>query len=493
MLPQIMSRTPVWVWGLLALLMVLGLSLARTRVLSLKRLVIVPVVMMGLSLLGTVSAAGLSFTTVAMWLFGYAALVFALSRKPAAGESYDAKTQAFTVVGSYAPLIVIFAIFVTKYAVGVMQGMQAPLVHRAEFPAVIAALYGAFSGFFAGRALRVIQLSELNAASLLKHASRPLLKVLLLIAGLAALLVAAALLFGGPKPIAALSSINNPFATVNYSALPPTRSFKARDGAQLAYLHYPGAPSTAPPQRVVLVHGSSANARSMHVVAQGLAASGMTVDALDMRGHGASGERGHIAYIGQLEDDVADFMQANPEQGRYARDTLAGFSSGGGFVLRFAGSAQQALFSHYVLLSPYLRYDAPTAKPNNGGWASIGVPRMIALQVLNAMGIKAFNHLTVTQFALNDYAKAFLTPSYDFSLAANFGPHSDYAKDIAQAKGALRIVAGADDELFDTTQFASVFSNAGKAVQVDIVPSTHHIGLTLQSEAVKAIVNACKI
>ncbi len=315
-------------------------------------------------------------------------------------------------------------------------------------------------------------------------------KILSAACALLILAMAAALAFGGPSAIAPLPSINQPFAGVDYSALPPASAFKARDGAMLAYLHYPAAIGSNAPQRVVLVHGSSANARSMHVVAQGLAASGIAVDALDMRGHGGSGERGHIAYIGQLEDDVTDFMHAHPQPGR---NTLVGFSSGGGFVLRFAGGAQQALFSHYVLLSPYLRYDAPTAKPSNGGWASVGVPRIIALQALNQLGVTRLNHLTVTQFALNEHAKTFLTPSYDFALAANFAPHSDYAKDIAQAQGALRIVAGAEDELFDTSQFSSVFAAAGKPVRLDLVPRTSHIGLTLNPQAINAIVNACKI
>ncbi len=155
---QILSRTPVWVWGLLAVLLILGLSLARTRVLSLQRLVIVPIVMMVLSFLGTMSAAGLSITTVAIWLLAYAAVVYTLSLKAASGESYDAATQRFTVKGSYVPLAVMMATFLTKYAVGAMTGMNSPLVHTQAFDVVIAALYGGFSGIFAGRALRVIQL-----------------------------------------------------------------------------------------------------------------------------------------------------------------------------------------------------------------------------------------------------------------------------------------------------------------------------------------------
>jgi uncharacterized membrane protein len=160
MLSQILNRTPVWVWGLLAVLIALGVLLSRPRVLSFQRLVIVPVVMTGLSLLGTLSAAGLSLTTITAWAVAYGLLATALSRKPALGDAYDANTQRFTVSGSYTPLAAMMAIFITKYAVGVLQGMNAQLVHSAAFPIVVAALYGAFSGFFAGRALRVIKLNQ---------------------------------------------------------------------------------------------------------------------------------------------------------------------------------------------------------------------------------------------------------------------------------------------------------------------------------------------
>jgi alpha-beta hydrolase superfamily lysophospholipase len=304
--------------------------------------------------------------------------------------------------------------------------------------------------------------------------------------------IGTAIAFGGPRNIAALDSINQPFAKVDYSAVPKATSFKARDGVALAYHHYPAAnptPGSAALRRVVLVHGSSARGESMHVLAQELAAQGLTVDALDMRGHGASGTRGQINYIGQLEDDIADFVKTVPHAGP---STLLGFSSGGGFVLRFAASAQQALFDRYVLLSPYLRYDAPTARPNNGNWVSIGLPRVIALGILNTFGITTWNHLEVTRFALNDYAKTFLTPAYAYALAINFAPHSDYAQDIKNAKGILQIAVGNDDELFDAKRFSGVFEQAGKAVDVTIVPGVDHMGLTLQKPAVEAIAKLCK-
>ena len=314
---------------------------------------------------------------------------------------------------------------------------------------------------------------------------------MLILSSLAATVILAlgtAIAFGGPKDIAALDSINQPFANVDYSRVPPAKTYQARDGAALAFHHYIAEKTNAATRRIVLVHGSSARGRSMHPLAQALASQGFTVDALDMRGHGDSGKRGQINYIGQLEDDIVDFVKAVPHSGP---NTLLGFSSGGGFVLRFAASAQQKLFDRYVLLSPYLRYDAPTAKPNNGNWVSIGLSRVIALSVLNKFGISAWNHLDVTRFALNDFAKTFLTPSYSYSLAINFAPHPEYAQDIKNAKGLMQIVVGSDDELFEAGRFKGVFEQAGKKVTVTTLPGIDHMGLTLQQPAVEAIAKLC--
>jgi pimeloyl-ACP methyl ester carboxylesterase len=230
----------------------------------------------------------------------------------------------------------------------------------------------------------------------------------------------------------------------------------------------------------------------MHVLAQALAAAGFDVAALDMRGHGESGTRGQAAYIGQLEDDIEDFMRRVPFAGP---STLLGFSSGGGFVLRFAGSTRQALFDRYLLLSPYLHHRASTNRPTMDGsgasWVSVGLPRMVGLSVLNAAGITRWNYLPVLKFALNEFSQKLLTPTYSYTLAANFRPHDDYLSDIRQVQQPLRIVAGLEDELFDANRFSQVFGQAAQTVPVTLVAGVNHIGLTLQPQAVAAVVKAC--
>jgi alpha-beta hydrolase superfamily lysophospholipase len=315
--------------------------------------------------------------------------------------------------------------------------------------------------------------------------------ILLITAFVVFLGCAAAVTWGGPKEIPPLASINAPFADVDFSNAPAVQRYTARDGTSLAWYGYPPLISNASTRvrRVVLVHGSSARGQSMHVLAQALAAQGYAVAALDMRGHGDSGPRGQAAYVGQMEDDVEDFLLAVPHNGP---QTLMGFSAGGGFALRFAGSARQDLFDRYVLLSPFVHHSAPTSRPDNGDWASVGMPRIIALTVLNRIGITQWNHLPVLRFALNDVARNLLTASYSFTVATNFRPHDDYRQDIRNAHGNLCVVAGQADELFFADRFADLFAQAVKPVQVTLVPGVNHIGLTLDAMAVQAVARACQ-
>ena len=241
-------------------------------------------------------------------------------------------------------------------------------------------------------------------------------------------ILTAAIYFGGPNPPTPMVSTNNPFKAVDFSDLPALQRFTAKDGAQLAYRYY--SPKRNASGSVVLVHGSSSSGTSMHVLAKAFATGGFAVYALDIRGHGASGTKGKINYIGQLEDDLDSFVHAVSLP---RPSTLVGFSAGGGFALRFAGSAKQDAFQSYLFLSPYLSPNAPNYRRGSGGWVSVGIPRIIAISFMNRLGIHACNDMPVVSFALGDEAKAFMTPEYSFALAANFQPQRDYEEDIKSA------------------------------------------------------------
>ena len=104
--------------------------------------------------------------------------------------------------------------------------------------------------------------------------------------------------------------------------LPTPRQFQARDGASLQYYAYPAGPD----QVAVLVHGSAGPGTTMHALAEALRAADVTTYVLDIRGHGGSGRRGDIDYVGQIDDDLADFVaQLGPAKSgatRIARGVL---------------------------------------------------------------------------------------------------------------------------------------------------------------------------
>jgi non-heme chloroperoxidase len=121
--------------------------------------------------------------------------------------------------------------------------------------------------------------------------------------------------------------------------LPALSHYAARDGTQLAYRYYPGGGE----QVAVLVHGTGTESSVMNALAKRLHGDGAIVYAPDLRGHSSSGRRGDIDYIGQLDDDLADFIATIRLEHASARMTLIGFSGGGAFTI--AGGPYGDLFN----------------------------------------------------------------------------------------------------------------------------------------------------
>src|SRR5882757_6937363 len=105
-----------------------------------------------------------------------------------------------------------------------------------------------------------------------------------------------------------LRSISSARGTVDMSTLPPIQRFQARDGTGLGFRHY-AAVGVATGRVAMVVDGSSGSSgNNIHAVSGGLAQRGVDSYGLDIRGHGVSAPLGDIAYIGQLEHDLADFV-----------------------------------------------------------------------------------------------------------------------------------------------------------------------------------------
>jgi hypothetical protein len=157
LLVQILANTPVWVFVLFVVLLAVGLMQARTRTVRKTAAFLLPAGMIALSLAGISSSFGLQLVPVTSWLV-------ALSLVTLAGRwwfrddkvQYDPATSTFAIPGSWTPLVVIMAIFFAKYVYAVMRAFNLEGVTAPLFVVCQSAVYGALSGYFAARALNLL-------------------------------------------------------------------------------------------------------------------------------------------------------------------------------------------------------------------------------------------------------------------------------------------------------------------------------------------------
>jgi pimeloyl-ACP methyl ester carboxylesterase len=286
-----------------------------------------------------------------------------------------------------------------------------------------------------------------------------------------------------PPVLAAGNSIPG-IAQWNFADLPKVKTLTARDGAPLNYRLYPGRPDRA----IVLVHGSSGTDTSMLKLALALQAAGASVYAIDLRGHGGSGiANGDVSYIGQLDDDLADLVKGLGLDKAGVHRTLVGFSSGGGFALRIAGGRQAVLFDDYIAISPYVAQDSPTNKPDAAGWAGVAVPRVIALSLLDSIGLAWFQDLPAIHFATDAKASDRRTPVYSFRLAASLQLGRDWRGVLSRISAPTEILVGGKDELFKPGQFKPMLQSVNPRIGVTIVPDETHLGMIADPPATAAI------
>ncbi|WP_427911622.1 DUF6622 family protein [Ramlibacter sp. MMS24-I3-19] len=156
----IVRATPVWVWALLAGLMLLGATQLRDRTAGLVRVAAMPVAMVVFSAWGTWSAFGRTSAGVAViaaWVLVAAAVAALLALGRAQG-SYDPARRQFHLPGTAVPMLLIGAIFLVKWCVGVEMALRPGVAADAAFAFPVAIVYGVFSGLFAGRTARLWKL-----------------------------------------------------------------------------------------------------------------------------------------------------------------------------------------------------------------------------------------------------------------------------------------------------------------------------------------------
>ena len=151
MLIQILTHTPLYVWAILALLVYRGVIAMRDREMAVRKLFIIPVIMLALSLHDIVAKFGTAFLPLSAWAGGAAVMLLLVLKFSGAGISASEVPGSVRVRGSWVPLAMMMAIFFTKYATAVTLAIRPDIRHDALFSTVVCFLFGVLSGYFLGR------------------------------------------------------------------------------------------------------------------------------------------------------------------------------------------------------------------------------------------------------------------------------------------------------------------------------------------------------
>lgn len=261
------------------------------------------------------------------------------------------------------------------------------------------------------------------------------------------------------------------------------RTYKASDGALRSFRLYEGSR----PDLLVLLHGSASDARYLAKLARSLVAeTGLTVATPDMRGHGADpGRRGDVDDVAQQERDIADLVRALRGMRPFERFLLAGHSIGGGLAIRYAAGRQEPRPSHLLLLAPYVHRNSPAARADSGGWATPSIPRFAGIEMLQRIGIHAFDGRPVLRFEVPSASRdGTETPLYSWRLFASVTPRQDWSAEIGRIECPVLVLAAARDSIFRSEGYPEVFK-AAKNATTQIVAEIDHFELATSDEVPK--------
>ncbi|MDB5084124.1 MAG: alpha/beta fold hydrolase [Bacilli bacterium] len=276
----------------------------------------------------------------------------------------------------------------------------------------------------------------------------------------------------------------------DYSYLPEHTPFITRDGSDLDYRYY----SSESDNILILLHGFSIDGKYLHSLARYISAAHMAeVYIPDLRGYGVRPKRrGDCDYIGQIDDDLADLITQIKKVKPSAKIIMGGHSMGGGTAIRFAGTRYSALVNAYLLLAPAVSPNAPINyhSKESTNLVGVSVPRVIGLTILNQLGIKRLNHLTVLiKNKPEDTEDGIETTEISYRLLISRMPNMKYEVGLrALDKPALLLVSEEDEE-FQAKEYAPLFKRYNHA-EVRILPrGISHDSMLLNEHTYKEISN----
>jgi hypothetical protein len=154
----VLTKTPLWVWCLLVVLVALMARQLRPHSVGRRRLLVMPVMFLALGFF-TSGRYG-----VGLWVWAGTLMLVLLFTvfvwQPATNASYDTQTSQFMFPGSVAPLLWMLTIFLASYVLNVAYAIKPMLRENIVWQIVPAIAYGAIAGTFLGRSLSLLRMNR---------------------------------------------------------------------------------------------------------------------------------------------------------------------------------------------------------------------------------------------------------------------------------------------------------------------------------------------
>ncbi|MFL1706375.1 DUF6622 family protein [Campylobacter sp. MOP7] len=154
-------HTPWWAFAIFIALIFLGYKQSFDRKLSLKRAVILPIVMLIFSIFSLVSSFGLSFYSFIFWLLGITLSVF-IGFNKFSSQITQINPNLFLIKGSFLYMALMIGIFFTKYTATYVETRGLEIFNSNIFISALSFMLGGFSGVFLARILAIWNLRNKN-------------------------------------------------------------------------------------------------------------------------------------------------------------------------------------------------------------------------------------------------------------------------------------------------------------------------------------------
>ena len=252
-------------------------------------------------------------------------------------------------------------------------------------------------------------------------------------------------------------------------------TIETRDGELIVVRNYGSGAATT----IILLHGIAADSGAMSNAARLLHEATMAeVLTPDFRGHGQSGGTPFDNdYIGQYEDDLEDIIRQLKQDRPDNRIIVAGHSMGGGVAMRYALKDDAPVPDAYLLFAPNFG-EGPTQRSENeaedtSSFVHFDVRRMIGIIMLNSIAIHALDHLPILYFNMPSQRM-----DYSYRAVLSAQPIRPETSDMAlqAVKSPLLVIVGADDEVFEVSQFEP-FVSENSGGETFILPGLNHDGI----------------